>query len=267
MNSGIYLLKFKDFYYVGSTKNFEKRLARHLKGLQNNKHHNIILQRAFNKYKEDIIEFSILEEIEYTKDLILEKEQYYIEKFKKDYDNKCCNLSGASFGDTKTNHPRKEEIIEQMRTTIQKNMDGMSIEERKEKFGLAGEKNGMYNRKHSDTSKEKMSAHAKQNVGNKNGFFGKTHSIENKEKFSKYAKQKIGNKNSFYGKQHTEETKNKIREKNKNLKPVNMIKIQIDDKIYESYGDASKCLGIGITTIRWRCLSSNEKFKDYQCLP
>ena len=41
-------------------------------------------------------------------------------------------------------------------------------------------------------------------------------------------------------------------------------KITIDNVVYESYHDASKKLNIPIVTIRWRCLSNNPKFINYQ---
>lgn len=48
--------------YIGSTKNFHKRKLRHINDLRNNKHHNIYLQRCWNKTKnESIYVFEIIE--------------------------------------------------------------------------------------------------------------------------------------------------------------------------------------------------------------
>ena len=40
-------------FYIGSTKNFDKRKKRHLKDLKNNLHHCMHLQKSYNKYGED----------------------------------------------------------------------------------------------------------------------------------------------------------------------------------------------------------------------
>ena len=270
MESGIYLIEIKDVYYIGSAVNFEKRFNRHIDSLYKNKHHNIILQRAFNKYGIDCLKTSIIEEVEYTKKLILEKEQYYIDKYKKNYGDRCCNLSDASFGDTKTNHPRREEIIEKTRKTISEKISSMTPEERKNKWGMRGSKNGMFGKTHSEEVRKKLREREFSEQTKEKMSLSAIKKFENrpdlKENLSKCAELRTGEKNPFYGKKHSEETKNIIREKNKNNKPTNMIKIEINGKIYESYGEASKDLNIGVTTIRWRCMSNNEKFKDYKIL-
>lgn len=266
MKSGIYMIEIGSIYYVGSTKNFEKRFIRHLKGLNSDRHHNIILQRAFNKYKPQRIEMKILEALPYERNIIITREQFYIDSYRKEFKGRCCNISDASFGDTRTHHPNIELINEKTSNTIRKNMEMMTPEERKQKFGLSGSKNGMYGKKHSDEVKLKLSIAASQNTGDKNPFYGKSHTPETKQKLSNGASQRTGNKNSFYGKSHTTETKEKISKSNKDRKPPNRILIEINGKKYESYSDANKELGIGITTIRWRCLSENEKFKEYKIL-
>ena len=270
MESGIYLIEIKDIYYVGSAVNFKKRFDRHIKSLFKNKHHNIILQRAFNKYGIDYLKTSIIEKVEYTKNLILEKEQYYIDEYKKNYGDRCCNLSDASFGDTKTNHPRRKEIIEKTKSTLHELYSEMSPEEKKQKYGNCGNKNGMFGkthseevrkklkeRKYSEQTKEKMSLSAIKK-------FEKRPDL--KENLSKNAQLRTGEKNPFYGKKHSEETRQKIAEKNKGKVPTNAIKIVINDKEYSSYHEASYDLGIPHTTIRWRCMSDNVKFKDYKIL-
>ena len=63
--------------YIGSTINFEKRKKKHLKDLKNNKHHNIFLQRAYNKYGVDNFVFSYKEkEFNNKNDLQLLEERY-----------------------------------------------------------------------------------------------------------------------------------------------------------------------------------------------
>jgi len=268
MESGIYGIDICGITYVGSTKNFTNRFKQHLGGLQNNNHHNVILQRAFKKYGIENVKFFIIEEIPYEKKIILEREQFHIDKTKER--GRCANLSGASFGDTKTGHPNRELIIEKATKTALQNMSNLTAEERKIKYGQPGTLNGMYGKTHSEEVKkffkERIYSKDTRNKMSESAYKKFEERPELKENLSRHAAQRTGEKNPFYGKSHTKETKEKIRNKNKGLKPVNRITIQVMGEEYESYGDASKDLGIGVTTIRWRCLSENEKFKDYQII-
>lgn len=81
MKSGVYhILNVKNNKrYIGSSQNIDKRFNVHKKALIKNLHYNKHLQSAFNKYGEDVF---IFEPIEYcTKDLIIEREQFYIDLF------------------------------------------------------------------------------------------------------------------------------------------------------------------------------------------
>lgn len=67
--------------YVGSTwKSFKARWKQHLSKLNNNKHHSKELQNAFNKYGTDSFICEILE-IVLDKQILLDREAYYIEKY------------------------------------------------------------------------------------------------------------------------------------------------------------------------------------------
>lgn len=75
-NSGIYCIKNKinNKVYVGSSINITKRKSLHFKSLEQNKHHSIKLQRAYEKYGKENFEHFILEYCD-KKDLdVLEKE-------------------------------------------------------------------------------------------------------------------------------------------------------------------------------------------------
>lgn len=63
--------------YIGSSIVIEERWKRHKKDLRSNKHHSIVLQRAYNKYGIDSFEFSIVELTDNCK--CIEREQYYLE--------------------------------------------------------------------------------------------------------------------------------------------------------------------------------------------
>lgn len=78
MNSGIYKITntVNDMCYIGSSKNIKFRLKIHRSLLRRNKHHNIHLQRAWNKYGEEAFKEEILELC--PKKDRLSGEQYYI---------------------------------------------------------------------------------------------------------------------------------------------------------------------------------------------
>lgn len=67
--------------YVGSTwRTFKIRWKQHLRLLNNNKHHSIELQRAFNKYGTDDFYVEILETID-SEENLLGREAFYINKY------------------------------------------------------------------------------------------------------------------------------------------------------------------------------------------
>jgi len=69
--------------YIGSSKNLYQRLLKHRSLLRGNKHDNRYLQNAWNKHKEDLFEFFI---IEFCNEDILElREQFFINTLKPEY--------------------------------------------------------------------------------------------------------------------------------------------------------------------------------------
>lgn len=84
-DSGIYKISFKenDSFYIGSTVGFKRRERDHLRSLSRNKHKNIIIQNAYNKYGKDSFKFEILAKCppEYRVKL----EQWFIDKLKPSY--------------------------------------------------------------------------------------------------------------------------------------------------------------------------------------
>jgi len=85
-NTGIYKIKniINNDCYIGSASyTFNKRWNTHKHQLKNNKHHSIILQRAWNKYGENNFNFEIIEYCEPYECLI--KEQHYLDNLKPKY--------------------------------------------------------------------------------------------------------------------------------------------------------------------------------------
>lgn len=79
MNSGIYKITntINGKIYIGSAINITDRWNYHKWELNNNKHGNKYLQRAWNKYWSVSFEFSTLEFCE--KDKLIEREQYWLD--------------------------------------------------------------------------------------------------------------------------------------------------------------------------------------------
>ena len=89
--------------YIGLTTNKDKRLSRHKRNLNNNKHRNKHLQNSWNKYGKDNFKFEILEK-NISKNNLSQKEMEYIDKlnsFKSGY-----NLTKGGEG-TKGSKPWK----------------------------------------------------------------------------------------------------------------------------------------------------------------
>src|SRR3972149_5065844 len=88
LNSGIYkiLNLVNGKFYIGSAVRLNKRFERHRWELDNNRHSNQILQRAYNKYSADVFEFTIIEYIESpTKEILEVREQFYMDTLKPEY--------------------------------------------------------------------------------------------------------------------------------------------------------------------------------------
>lgn len=69
--------------YIGSSNNIRTRLYKHRALLRSNKHENLHLQHSWNKYKEDKFDYYILEPCNIEQ--LLEREQYYIDNMKPEY--------------------------------------------------------------------------------------------------------------------------------------------------------------------------------------
>ncbi len=86
--SGVYLItnKTNNKKYVGATVNFAARWSMHLFDLKRGKHANKHLQKAWSEHGQDSFIFSVLEECD--KNLLLERERYYIQTLKPEYNFK-----------------------------------------------------------------------------------------------------------------------------------------------------------------------------------
>jgi group I intron endonuclease len=246
-------------YYIGYSTNINKRFKTHRYKLRNNIHDNLFLQRAYNLDGEDKFQYEIIHicesddeakdiELQYLTDLTIRDKLY----------NLHFNNSG---GDMLSHHPNKEEIRERIIKTHSETMSKLTPEERKEKYGQVGEKNGMYGKTHTEEVRNQISELKKGNTYN----LGKKASEGTKKYLSDIRKNtRIGKDNSFFGKHHTEETKQLIREKNTGRPSKHAIKISVNDKIYNSISEAAQQLNMVMATVLWRLKSKNPKFANYK---
>jgi len=94
MKSGIYYIQniHNKKMYVGSAVDIMSRWRVHKSHLRNNKHCNTYLQKTWNKYGEDSIQFGILEYVQ-DKNMLLEREQYWINHYHSFDNTKGYNLN------------------------------------------------------------------------------------------------------------------------------------------------------------------------------
>ena len=244
-------------YYIGYSKGIEKRFHTHKMLLRTSRHFNILLQRAYAKYGCDDFTFEILHtcntiddakglELQYLDDINIRPLLY----------NMHYNNSG---GDLLTHHPNRTEIIEKMTRTITELNNNMTKEEKQQKYGQNGEKNGMYGRTHTDEIKKRLSEINKGNTYCK----GKKASDETRQKLSIAASQRIGDANHFFGKHHSEETKQKLRDANAGKLPTNTRNVIVDGISYVSVTEAGRQIGACTATIIHRIKSPNPKYVNY----
>lgn len=226
--------------YYGSSKQIKKRWKTHLNDLKNGKHHNIHLQRSWNKHGEVNFLFEVVEKCDET--ILLELEQKYLNS------NPEFNIGiKSSGGDNLTKNPNKEYIIHKITQSVRKRYELMSEDEKKEKHSKPMDKNPNW----------------KGGTSFKYCKCGTKISPENSSCIK--CRDRSGSKNPFFGKQHTEETKQKLSEVRKGTyNGKQNIPIIIDNIEYRSAGEASKILNIPMVTIRWRVKSKNKKFDNYK---
>ena len=90
MEAGVYLISnnVNGKCYVGSTIHLDQRRREHFSKLANNKHINVHLQNAYNKYGREAFDFEVLETIDIDdniKDKLLKREQFWIDNLKPEY--------------------------------------------------------------------------------------------------------------------------------------------------------------------------------------
>ena len=125
--------------YIGSSKDYTVRWARHLNDLLNNKHHCIYLQRAFNKYGRDQFSFNVIQEISTRQEML------HIEESLLNSTEELYNISkSASGGNLITYHPNVESIKEKHRINYYLNVDPITGKHKYLNNALSGKYNPIY---------------------------------------------------------------------------------------------------------------------------
>lgn len=191
-------------FYIGSSKNIEKRFKRHLNELNKGTHHSIHFQRAFNLNKNMLLKLEVIEECDLNN--IVEKEQYYLnllEPWKTGYNTSKL----ASGGDLISNHPNKEEIYKKIGNTIKQINAKLNDEEWDKKFCKYGEDN--YNWKGGISTLTYICLGCGET---------KPYDKKYKNEYCNQCRPRSGENNSFFGKKHTEETRKNLSIKHKGKK-------------------------------------------------
>lgn len=188
--------------YIGQSIDVNLRLSNHKSALRHNRHRNIHLQDAWNKYGEENFNFYII--CECAEEELDDKECCYISEFN------CMNPSyGYNFesGGNKNKHPS-----DNSRQKMSESHIGLQAGENSPSWGIP--KSAETKKKISDTQKERF-----KNKEN-HPMFGKCQSQDTKAKIGFSRKGKCAGENHpFFGKTHSEEERKKISQ-NRGGKPI-----------------------------------------------
>lgn len=189
---GIYKIenKINGKSYIGSTVNFKKRFSQHKTSLNRGGHHSPILQNSWDKHGEMSFTFEILEEC--REDLLIIREQFYIDTFKPEY-----NIAPNAGG---TRGIRYSDEVK-LRMKMARDLAGPRFHSEETKERLSKYHTGL---KHSEETKEKIrvartgSVQSEETVNKRvEKTTGKRRSDETKKLMSEI---KMGNKNPCFGK-------------------------------------------------------------------
>lgn len=253
--------------YVGKSDNIDIRLKEHIRKVKiaNTHKNNWILSLLKNDLKPIIKIIDVVDILEWKF-----WECFWIDMFKTwgfDLTNTANGGGGGNLGaevNLKISKKLKGRVIsDETKEKLKKiKLGSKHSEETKINFSKnrKGELNGMYNKKHSIETKQKIGEKSKiNNMGVKNPMYGKKHTEETKQKLSENNKKNFGELNPFYGKKHTDETKQKLRVKVKQVSiEGNLI------KVWDSITEAAICLGIKQCCISNVCDKPNRTYYNYK---
>ena len=243
MNGYIYEIKnlTNNKRYIGSTLHLARRKTRHFSSLKLNKHHNIHLQRSYNKYGKHNFEFIVLKTVEVSSSKELQNiEAKFIQDFNPEY-----NIGGTTGGDNLTNHPNRDDILKRRSKTVRENLAKLTKEERQLKYGKKGETNPNWK------------------GGASFNYCRCGTQIAKTAKTCATCRDRKGKNNPFYGKTHSDETKKIMSENMKGRVPVNAREIFAEGNIYPSMAAASRAYNITNGAMYNRINSASPKWEEF----
>ena len=202
--------------YVGSALDIRVRWWKHRQYLRKNNHHSIKLQNAWNKYGEESFDFSIIEECEPIKEILEEREQFWMDYYKA-YDNHNYNVSkiaGRSMQGRKHTKESREKMSKSSKNPSKETREKISkanknrSPETREKLSIAAKNRSPETRKNmADAQRGKvLSEETKKKLSL--SLSAKYSSPESRKRFSEMSK----------GKPKSPETRKKISESRKGIK-------------------------------------------------
>ena len=141
--SGVYKIynNINQKIYIGSSQDIERRINKHFNELRKNIHKNRHLQGACNIYGEENFKYEILENV-IEKNKLVEKEQFYINKYNASNENNGYNICPNAYNSLGFKHTEESKRK-------------MSIEKRKnpQKYARCGENHWKWGKKTSISMK------------------------------------------------------------------------------------------------------------------
>lgn len=215
-------------FYIGSTRNMQRRYYEHMSDLRNNKHGNPRLQELFNV--DDHIAFTVTEVDSYDEAAARE-----IAEIARHRDNpKCLNV-----------HSTQSVFSSERAAKISASMKGHPVsEDTRRRIGEAAKGNTYWvGRRHTEESRKKM---AQSTMGNQ---YAKGHT-KTPEGIAKIRATHLGRK-------HTDEMRLKV-----SLNSASSKAVIVDGTKYRTFKLAGEALGVSSDTIRRRV--ADHKFPEYK---
>lgn len=247
-------------FYVGSAQDIEKRFKRHIYELRQGTHHNATLQALWSEPTE--INLCVIHGGFSSRDKAYREENRLKHQFlSSPLARLCCNINlGETGGDSLSAHPQRQAIVEMRADLIRRRMRSFTPEQRVEKFGLPGARNGMYGKTHTAATREMFS---RLHRGNKYRLGSKL-SEEQRSRLSNLAKTRVGPKASFFGKRHSQETKERIAKAKAGQLPSNSRAVNVNGVVFQSCKAAARHFGISDGLVIYRIRSKKYPQWGYQ---
>lgn len=182
--------------YIGQTKNYNRRISSHKSMLKSNNHTNKNLQEDYNKYGLESFEFSYIQIV--NENIALDIETYWInyyggiesentynmtDIFTSNYQVKIF-ISNSNKGNIKTQ--RMKNIESKFKTKFYQTNKGIKVKDQ-----ISKTLKDYFNTEKGIKQRNQLSNLAKKRIANKNGMYGKYHSDSTKKLISQKNKGRI----------------------------------------------------------------------------